>query len=200
MSKTPIENKENRKKILQNNSSFFKENLEESDEDTEISNIDSNQSFNDFSIAQRISSTLEGIIHKNEVENTENSLVDYDNSLFTLKTIPKISIEDYLNRIQKYTELEDSTLIIALIYIDRLSENKNIKLSIYNVHRILFTAVLLAIKYNEDEIYENNIFAEIFGVSNKELNNLESEFLDLIEFKLFITKKIFQIYYNKIYD
>ena len=54
MSKTPIENKENRKKILQNNSSFFKENLEESDEDTEISNIDSNQSFNDFSIVQRI--------------------------------------------------------------------------------------------------------------------------------------------------
>ena len=91
-------------------------------------------------------------------------------------------------------------MIIALIYIDRLSENKNIKLSIYNVHRILFTAVLLAIKYNEDEIYENNIFAEIFGVSNKELNNLESEFLDLIEFNLFITKKIFQLYYNKIYD
>ena len=200
MSVTPIENKANQKKILQNNSTFSKENLEESDEDTEISNIDSNQSFNDFSIVQRISSTLEGIINKNEAENTENNLVDYDHSPFTHKTVPKISIEDYLNRIQKYSELEDSTLIIALIYIDRLLENKNIKLSIYNVHRILFTAVLLAIKYNEDEIYENNIFAEIFGVSNKELNNLESEFLDLIEFNLFITKKIFQLYYNKIYD
>ena len=200
MSVTPIENKANQKKILQNNPTFSKENLEESDEDTEISNIDSNQSFNDFSIVQRISSTLEGIINKNEAENTENNLVDYDHSPFTHKTVPKISIEDYLNRIQKYSELEDSTLIIALIYIDRLLENKNIKLSIYNVHRILFTAVLLAIKYNEDEIYENNIFAEIFGVSNKELNNLESEFLDLIEFNLFITKKIFQLYYNKIYD
>ena len=200
MSKTTTENKTDRKKILQNNSSFFKENIEESDEDTEISNIDSNQSFNDFSVVQRISSTLDDIISKNETENNKNNLIDYDYSLFTHGTIPKISIEDYLNRIQKYTELEDSTLIIALIYIDRLLENKNFKLSIYNVHRILFTAVLLAIKYNEDEIYENNVFAEIFGVSNKELNNLENEFLDLIEFKLFITKKIFQLYYNKIYD
>ena len=200
MSKTPTENKANRKKILQSNSSFFKETLEESDEDTEISNTDSSQSFNDFSIVQRISSTLDDIINENEAENNKNSLADCDYSLFSHKTIPKISIEDYLNRIQKYSELEDSTLIIALIYIDRILENKNIKLSIYNVHRILFTAILLAIKYNEDKIYENSLYAEVFGVSNKELNNLESEFLDLIEFKLFIAKKVFQLYYNKIYD
>ena len=200
MFKAPRKNETNQEEISQNTPTFFREYQEKSDEDSENTNIDSDQSFNEFSIIQRISQAIDDIINENEEENNKNSLVDCDYSLFSHKIIPKISIEDYLNRIQKYSELEDSTLIIALIYIDRLLENKNIKLSIYNVHRILFTAVLLAIKYNEDEIYENNIFAEIFGVSNKELSNLESEFLDLIEFNLFITKKIFQLYYNKIYD
>ena len=76
--------------------------------------------------------------------------------------------------------------------------NKNIKLSIHNVYKILLTAILVAIKYNEDEIYDNFIYAEIFGIKAEKLNKLENKFLELIEFKLFISKKEFQLYFNKI--
>ena len=196
----PIKNEIDQKNIIQNTPTFFKEKQEKSDEDSKTTNIYSNKSFDNFSTIQLISLTLDDIIAKNEAENREKNEVNYDDSPFVNVKIPKISIEDYLNRIQKYSNLEDSTLVIALIYIDRLLENQNIILSKYNVFRILLTAVLLAIKYNEDEIYDNSFFAKIFGVTIKELNKLENEFLDLIEFKLFISRKTFQLYYNRIFD
>ena len=196
----PIKNEIDQRNIIQNTPTFSKEKLEKSDEDLNTTNIHSNKSLDNFSTIQLISLTLDDIITKNEAENRENNEVNYDDSPFVNVKIPKISIEDYLNRIQKYSDLEDSTLVIALIYIDRLLENRNIILSKYNVYRILLTAVLLAIKYNEDEIYDNSFFAKIFGVTIKELNKLENEFLDLIEFKLFISRKTFQLYYNRIFD
>ena len=188
------------KEIYQRSSTSFEEEQEQSDGDTVISNIDSDESFNNnnFSVIQNISSILNDFINENENGNFENSSINYDDSVFFCKKIPEISIEDYLNRIRKYTELEDSTLIISLIYIDRLLGSKNIKLSKHNVYKILLTAVLIAIKYNEDEIYDNNNFARIFGIKNKELNKLENKFLDLIDFELFISKKEFRIYYNRI--
>jgi hypothetical protein len=54
---------------------------------------------------------------------------------FNSKRPPSISIMNYLNRIIKYTNIEDSTLIISLIYIDRICENKNIFLTEFNIHR-----------------------------------------------------------------
>ena len=192
-------NEINQKEIFQKSFTFSKESAEQSDEDTETSNIDSDQSFdNDFSVIQHISSVLNDFITKNETENDEKNSSFYDDSIFVCKNIPDISIENYLNRVQKYTKLEDSTLIIALIYTDRVLGNKNIKLSKHNIFKILLTAILIAIKYNEDEIYDNYYFAQIFGVKITELNKLENEFLDLIGFELFISKKELLLYYNKI--
>ena len=196
MSSAYTEKKMSQKQILQNDFSFSKKSQEKSNEDTETENTDSNQSFDSFSIIQLISSTLDDVIIQNE--NSKNNPFDYDDSLFAHKKIPKIDIEDYLERIQKYTKMEDSTLTIALIYIERLLNKQNIKLSKYNVHRILLTSISLAIKYNEDEIYANNFYAKVFGISSKELNKLENEFLDLIEFKLFISDETFKLYYDKI--
>ena len=186
-------NETNKKKIPQLIYTFSIE-----DEDTEISNTDLDQSSdsNELSIIQLISSVLNGFINENEKKTVKNNSIG--DTIFFCENIPKISIEDYLNRIRKYTEIEDSTLVIALIYIDRLLGKKHIKLSMNNVHKILLTAILLAVKYNEDEVYNNVCFAKIFGIRSKELNKLEKKFLDLIGFKLFTSKKEFQLYYNKI--
>ena len=56
-------------------------------------------------------------------------------SIFNSKKAPPISLLDYLDRIIKYTKLEESTLLIALLYIDRFCELSELKLSELNVHR-----------------------------------------------------------------
>jgi hypothetical protein len=143
-------------------------------------------------LLKEISTTLNSIIQ----ENNKNSIHRKDNSLFARQQIPKISIFDYLLRIQRYSGIEESTMILSLIYIDRICKKKGIVLSKYNIHRLLFIAILIAIKYNEDIIYDNLYYSKIGGVTKKELLILENEFLKLIDFNLFVSNKMYQKYYD----
>ena len=51
-------------------------------------------------------------------------------------------------------------------------------------------------KYNEDKIYDNAYYAEIAGVPLKELNVMENEFLDLINFNICVNTDIFEHYHS----
>jgi hypothetical protein len=141
-------------------------------------------------LLKEISYTLNSIIQNNK----KNKNGKKDNSPFVHEHAPKISIFDYLLRIQKYSNIENSTFIIALIYIDRICEKKKIILTKYNIHRILFTSILIATKYNEDIIYDNLFYSKIAGVTIKELLILENYFLNIIDFDLFVSDDIYQKY------
>lgn len=114
--------------------------------------------------------------------------------IFSSRGLPKISLSDYINRIMKYTKIEESTLTLALIYIDRVCKKNKIILTEYNVYRLLFASVVIALKYNEDKYYSNVFYAKIGGLEIKQLNCLEIEFVIAINFDLFVDNKIFEIY------
>ena len=141
-------------------------------------------------LLKEISDTLTSIIQNNK----KNKYGKNDKSPFVHQHAPKISIFDYLLRIQKYSNIENSTFIIALIYIDRICHKKGIVLTKYNIHRILFTAILIGLKYNEDIIYDNLFYSKIAGVTIKELLDLENSFLEIIDFDLFVSDDIYQKY------
>ena len=112
---------------------------------------------------------------------------------FTFKMKPGISLLDYLRRILKYLRIEYSTLIIAMIYIDRICKEK-VFLNEYNIHRIMLISIYMAYTYNEDCIYDNKYLALVSGLNRSEMVLLEEDFLDLIEFKLFVSDEIFEQY------
>jgi hypothetical protein len=146
-------------------------------------------------LLEEISSVLEAIIRQNKnAKNTENKNIEI---FYTQE--PSISIYDYLDRIQKYLNVNNSTLILSLIYIDRICKEKGIKLRKNNIHRILFTSIVISIKYNEDKFCKNSFYAKVGGISVKELTKLENAFLKLIEFKLFVADDLFQKYYSYLF-
>ena len=89
------------------------------------------------------------------------------------KKIPSISIKQFFERIVKYTKLENSTLVLILIYIDRLCDIKKFRLNYYNIHKIIVAAMIIAIKYNEDDYFDSIFYSKVGGVSIKELDKLE---------------------------
>ena len=117
---------------------------------------------------------------------------------FTFKMKPGISLLDYLRRILKYLKIEYSTLIIAMIYIDRICKEK-VFLNEYNIHRIMLISIYMAYTYNEDCTYDNKYLALVSGLSKTEMVALEEDFLDLIDFKLFVTEEIFEQYKKYFY-
>ena len=114
--------------------------------------------------------------------------------IFSANSVPNISINDYLTRIQLYSGIEKSTLILSLIQIDHICKKAEIILTYYNIHRLLFGAVLISIKYNEDSYYDNKFYSEIAGVKLKELKNIEYTFLELNDFNVFINDKEYDQY------
>lgn len=57
-------------------------------------------------------------------------------------------------------------------------------------------SLLISIKYNEDDYYENKFYAKVGGVTKAEVDKLEYEFLCLMEFSLFVTEEIYNKYYQ----
>ena len=152
-------------------------------------------------LIKAISRTLETVLEENKnCPDYKEIIKNQKKMVFSSDKIPCISLEDYLIRIQTYSNLEKNTLIISLILIDRLSKLSNLVLTYYNIHRILFTSVLLSIKYNEDTCYDNKFYAEIAGIKLKELNILEYTFSYMIDFRFFINKEIFRKYEKYLYN
>ena len=133
-----------------------------------------------------ISRTLSTILNKNKSLKNYREIIKKQNMMcFSAHSIPNISIKDYLIRIQNYSQLEKSTLILSLILIDRMCKKSNIALTIYNIHRILFSSVLISIKYNEDSYFDNTFYAQIAGIKPNELKLLEYKFLEFNDFNVY---------------
>ena len=133
-----------------------------------------------------ISKTLLTILNNNESLKNYREIVKKQNMMcFSANSVPNISIKDYLIRIQNYSQMEKSTLILSLILMDKMCKKSNIALTIYNIHRILFSSVLISIKYNEDSYFDNTFYAQIAGIKPNELKLLEYKFLEFNDFNVY---------------
>ena len=119
---------------------------------------------------------------------------------FTSRKIPKISIKDFLDRLLKYGKTFDEIAIILFIYIDKICNKHKINLNYYNIHKLIFAAFIVAIKFHEDENYSMSYYAKLGGITNKEAIKLEYEFISLIDFKLFVEQKVYDKYYSYLHS
>ena len=106
------------------------------------------------------------------------------NEPFFSRKVPKLTLEKYINRIIKYAELENMTLLLAFIYIEKLIEKENFILGINNIYRLLLGAVVLAIKILEDKKFDNEAYSQIGGLSLSEFNNIEYSLATRLNFEL----------------
>ena len=151
-------------------------------------------------LLKAINKTLTAILEENKKLSDFNDIVkEQQNMPFSCRTVPRISLYDYLTRIQHYSMAENSTLILALIFIDRICDISGLTLTYYNIHRVLFGSVLIAIKYNEDSYYDNNYYADIAGVKLSELMTIEFNFLTFIKFELFVPNEQYEKYKNYLF-
>jgi hypothetical protein len=142
-------------------------------------------------ILQKISDLLTDICEESK---KEPNLFYKPLKCFYSKNIPLISIKDYLEHIYKYTKINTSTIILILIYIDRICNIHKCKLCYYNIHKLILGSMIIAIKYNEDEYYSQKFYAKIGGVTLAEICNLEYNFLSLINYNLFVNDNLFSKY------
>jgi hypothetical protein len=169
--------------------------LTEKDKEKIKSGLQQNEEVQNMNLINAISKTLTTILENNKkLKNYRDILKKQSMMYFSANSIPNITIKDYLIRIQNYSGIEKSTLILSMILIDHMCKKSNIVLTIYNIHRILFSSVLISIKYNEDSYYDNTFYAQIAGIKPNELKLLEYKFLELNDFNVYVKDTEYEQY------
>ncbi|KAA0047963.1 cyclin-P3-1 [Cucumis melo var. makuwa] len=137
-----------------------------------------------------LSSVFERSIQKNE--KLLKRLKKKDNvTIFHSSRAPTMGIGQYIDRILKYTCCGTACLIVAYIYIERYLQKMDVYLTSLNVHRLLITSIMVAAKFTDAGCYNNTFYAKVGGVSTKEMNSLEIEFLFNLDFRLHVTADVF---------
>jgi hypothetical protein len=131
---------------------------------------------------------LEKKINKNYCES-------YFEQFFSITNIDVITLEDYLQKLIKVLCINNSVMISAFIYLERL----NINLNSHNIHLLLLVSLLLSSKFVEDLYYNNKYWAKYGGISLSKLNRLEKIYLIKIKNNLFINITEFYDKFNKIF-
>ena len=133
---------------------------------------------------------LERIISSNN-ERVNSTL----RSKFDLKSSPGLTFYNFLDRIVKLWEIDDNTLIYSMLLIDEFCRTQQkIKLSITNIYLVMLSSLYISLKLLHDVLYQHEIYAKMSGISNKRLSELESLFLETLDFRVHFDDKIFILY------
>lgn len=121
--------------------------------------------FTDSAFVKRYSKVLRLICETNRLQAYLPDRLDKI-SIFYSSSRQPFTLDRYVMRIVTFANCSRSVFIIALVYIDRLKRSDpRLAISELNVHRILITAILLAMKFVEDEIYPNSYLAKVGGIA-----------------------------------
>lgn len=136
------------------------------------------------------------------VENQQNGLnkYAYKDNIFYLEQTPSISLEKYIRHLVKYTQMNISTLILSVIYIDLFCEKYKFVLTLNNIYRLILISVFISLKYNEDTLINTKTYATIAGVSPEDLNNLEYQMCVALDFSFYVKSEHYQqylVYFSK---
>lgn len=102
-------------------------------------------------------------------------------------SIPRVSIGAYIQRLERHANFSPGCLVAGLIYLQRLANAQHIRLNSYNIHRLYFTATVVATKFLDDIYFHNAFYARIGGVGLRELNQMEIDFLYMVGFRLYVS-------------
>ncbi|KAF2094205.1 cyclin-domain-containing protein [Rhizodiscina lignyota] len=109
---------------------------------------------------------------------------------FFSKSVPPISLDAYLTRLQRYCPMSTAVWLAAAYYISVLGlpsfnqQNPLVPLTPRTTHRLLLAALRIAMKAHEDLRYPQARFAGVGGVSENELKSLEISLCYLMDFEL----------------
>ena len=148
---------------------------------------------NESQIIKAIVANLNDIIEENR-KRINMKYISKDN-IFYLEQLPNISFGDYILHLMKYTHINISTLVLAVIYIDKFCEKFKYVLTLHNIHRIILISIFISMKYNEDCFVNANIYAQIAGVCTEDLLNLELNMCVALEFGFYVEEQLYQQYF-----
>ncbi|KKK26772.1 hypothetical protein ARAM_000387 [Aspergillus rambellii] len=120
---------------------------------------------------------------------------------FHSRTPPRISVQDYLQRLTTHATLSPPILLSMVYYIDRLCAlYPAFTVSSLTIHRFLITSATVASKGLSDSFWTNKTYSRVGGISMNELALLELEFLFRVEWRIVPQPEVLDDYYQSLVE
>lgn len=157
----------------------------------EIIPKEKNQSI--FNVKYSNSAPIEVFLETQQLWIDNYFLSNYNKSNFYSCRVPSISLLKYIDRLIRYAPCSKECYIIGFVYLSKFYKETVFKekaffFNIKTIYRLFLTSILLASKFIDDKFYSNEYYAKIGGITLEELNKLEIEFLQTINFECFVSK------------
>jgi len=125
------------------------------------------------------------------IERVCNSNVDLRSispTVFDAVSVPAMSVHCYLVRMHRYTKFDFVCFHVATWYLHRLAQIEPAYCpTLHNIHRLLVAALLVASKATDDIFHANLFMAQCGGIGVSELNKLEVELCERLQWRLLPT-------------
>ncbi|KAJ5796626.1 uncharacterized protein N7518_005166 [Penicillium psychrosexuale] len=120
---------------------------------------------------------------------------------FHSRSPPRISVQDYLQRLTTHATLSPPILLSMVYYIDRLCAlYPAFTVSSLTIHRFLITSATVASKGLSDSFWTNKTYARVGGIGMTELAMLELDFLFRVEWRIVPQPEVLVDYYQSLVD
>jgi len=103
---------------------------------------------------------------------------------FHSSSIPPISVVAYAKRLVRYCKSGNAAIVLGTVLLARYLKANREQLTPLTLHRLLLASVVVAIKGHYDIYYSNAYYAQVGGVSPKEMNRLELALLKGLHFSV----------------
>ncbi|KAJ5477330.1 Nuc-1 negative regulatory protein preg [Penicillium diatomitis] len=120
---------------------------------------------------------------------------------FHSRSPPRISVQDYLQRLTTHATLSPPILLSMVYYIDRLCAlYPAFTVSSLTIHRFLIVSATVASKGLSDSFWTNKTYARVGGITMTELAMLELEFLFKVQWRIVPQPEILEDYYQSLIE
>ncbi|KAJ5414380.1 Nuc-1 negative regulatory protein preg [Penicillium cosmopolitanum] len=120
---------------------------------------------------------------------------------FHSRSPPRISVQDYLQRLTTHATLSPPILLAMVYYIDRLCAlYPAFTVSSLTIHRFLIASATVASKGLSDSFWTNKTYARVGGIGMTELAMLELEFLFRVQWRIVPQPEVLVDYYQSLIE
>ena len=107
-----------------------------------------------------------------------------------------VNLKKFIETMFEVMQRSEEFFVVMAIYFDRLLSRQSLVVNESNMLRLIFMAGFIAVKMYDDFFPKNSNYCKFFGLQNYDLNHLEKNFLQWIDYKLMISDQEYQHFYN----
>lgn len=124
-------------------------------------------------------------------------IYSYEKIVEPVRTCTESDILAFMRKVFDKMQLATECIIVSLIYLEKIMTTSKIEIRFSNWRPLVFTSILIASKFWEDICFWNVDYSE--GLNTyplKSINRMESEYLGLCNYNMYVSKEAYQSYYR----